>query len=132
VPPVIRANYLQARADVDALVRGVDLARAFGGSPAYHNLRGEEIEPGRSCRTAADLARFVRQKADSIYHASGTCRMGPASDSEAVVSPELRVHGIEGLRVIDASVMPGIVNAPTHAACVMIGEKGAALVSGLQ
>jgi len=107
------------------LVEGVALARRLGESPAYDHLRGEEIEPGVSHQ---DVASFARQKADSIYHAAGTCRMGPASDRAAVVDAHLRVRGIDGLRVADASIMPVIVNAPTHAACVVIGEKCAAMI----
>jgi choline dehydrogenase len=125
-PPRIRVNYLSDPHDVDVLIEGVALARRFGESPAYDQLRAEEIEPGVSIQ---DLAQFARQKADSIYHAAGTCRMGPASDREAVVDAELRVHGIDGVRVADASIMPVIVDAPTHAACVMIGEKCAAILA---
>jgi choline dehydrogenase len=124
--PIIRANYLIDVHDVDVLVEGVALARRFGESRAYDHLRGEEIEPGRSVH---DIARFARLKSDSIYHASGTCRMGPATDRDAVVDGELRVHGIEGVRIADASIMPEIVNAPTHAACVMIGEKCASIMA---
>jgi choline dehydrogenase len=76
-----------------------------------------------------DLAQFARAQADTIYHPVGTCRMGRASDRDAVVDSDLRVHGIDGLRIADASIMPEIVNAPTHAACVMIGEKCAAIIS---
>jgi choline dehydrogenase len=124
--PVIRANYLTDPHDVAVLIEGVTLARRFGETRAYERLRGEEIEPGASMH---DLAQFVRDKADSIYHAAGTCRMGPASDRDAVVDDRLRVHGIDGVRVADASIMPDIVNAPTHAACVMIGEKCAAMIA---
>ena len=124
--PIIRANYLNDTHDVDVLVDGVALARRFGESRAYDHLRGEEIEPGSSMH---DIARFARLKSDSIYHASGTCRMGPATDRDAVVDGELRVHGIEGVRIADASIMPEIVNAPTHAACVMIGEKCASIMT---
>jgi choline dehydrogenase len=129
-PPVIRVNYLQAGADTAALVHGVRLARQFGCSRAFDALRSEETEPGSALTSDADLSRFVRQKADTIYHLAGTCRMGPASDRHAVVDAELRVHGIEGVRVADASIMPEIVNAPTHAACVAIGEKCAAMIRG--
>jgi choline dehydrogenase len=125
---VIRANYLTARQDVDALIDGVRLARRLGGSPAFDRLRGDDVEPGVEAASPAALERFVRQKADSIYHVAGTCRMGPASDGDAVVDARLRVRGVEGLRVADASIMPEIVNAPTHAACVVIGEKCAALL----
>jgi choline dehydrogenase len=127
--PIIRMNYLEAQADVDTLVRGVELARAFGASAAYDRVRGDEIEPGKEVTSAAELDRFVRRMSDSIYHAAGTCRMGPASDADAVVDARLRVHGLESLRVADASIMPEVVNAPTHAACVMIGETCADMVT---
>jgi choline dehydrogenase len=128
--PIIRANYLQEQADAQALVRGVHLARWFASVSVYDPIRGDELEPGAGAKADADLERFVRRAADTIYHAAGTCRMGPASDPMAVVDPQLRVRGVEGLRVADASIMPEIVNATTHAACVMIGEKCAELVKG--
>jgi choline dehydrogenase len=126
--PIVRANYLQAAEDVEALVGGVRLARAFGNASAYDKLRGAEIEPGPGVRTDADVASFVRRAVDTIYHAAGTCRMG--RDDRAVVDADLRVRGIDGLRVADASIMPDVVNATTHAACVMIGEKAADLIAG--
>ena len=126
--PIIRGNYLQEQADVDALVRGVKLARWFGEADAYEPLRAAELEPGPDTKSDADIAAFVRRATDSIYHPAGTCKMGPDSDQLAVVDPTLRVRGIEGLRVADASIMPEVVNAPTHAAAVMIGEKAAVLV----
>jgi len=129
VAPLIRGNYLQAQADVDALVEGVRLARLIGGSSAFDRLRGAEIEPGPKVTSTPDLERFVREKADTIYHAAGTCRMGPASDPQAVVDAQLRVRGLEGLRVADASIMPDVVNAPTHATCVAIGERCASLLT---
>jgi choline dehydrogenase len=128
--PIIRAGYLQAQADLDALADGVRLARRLGASSAYDALRGEELEPGANVASPPDLERFIREKSDSIYHAAGTCRMGPASSADSVVDAGLRVYGVEGLRVADASIMPEIVNAPTHAACVAIGEKCAALIVG--
>jgi choline dehydrogenase len=124
--PVIRVNYLTDPRDVEALVEGAALARRLGESHAYDSLRDQEIEPGLSIQ---DLAQFARSNADTIYHPAGTCRMGPGSDREAVVDGELRVHGVDGLRVADASIMPEIVNAPIHAACVMIGEKCASVIS---
>jgi choline dehydrogenase len=124
--PIIRANYLTDPHDVSVLVEGVVLARRLGESPAYDHLRGDEIDPGMSRQ---DLAQFARHMADTIYHPVGTCRMGQSRDREAVVDSELCVHGVEGVRVADASIMPEIVNAPTHAACVMIGEKCAAIMS---
>ena len=128
--PVIRANYLHASADVIAFIHGARLVRQFGRARAYDALRLAEMEPGAELTTDADLERFIRQKADTIYHLAGTCRMAPEADPEAVVDARLRVHGIDGVRVADASVMPEVVNAPTHAACVVIGEKCAALITG--
>ncbi|HZM94139.1 MAG TPA: FAD-dependent oxidoreductase [Vicinamibacterales bacterium] len=129
-PPVLRANYLQADADTATLVYGARLARQFGVSRAYDRLRLDEIEPGMELMSDRDLEKFVREKADTIYHLAGTCRMGPDSDPAAVVDGALRVRGVERLRVADASIMPEVVNAPTHAACVMIGEKCATLING--
>jgi choline dehydrogenase len=126
--PIIRANYLQEDADVRALVQGVKLARWFGESDAYQDLRGEEILPGPAAKSDADLAAFARRESDTIYHGAGTCKMGPPGDPTAVVDPTLKVRGVEGLRVADASIMLEVVNATTHAACVMIGEKAADLV----
>ncbi|MEO8258853.1 MAG: GMC family oxidoreductase N-terminal domain-containing protein [Acidobacteriota bacterium] len=127
--PLIHANYLQAQADVDALVQGARLARLFGASTAYDQLRADEVAPGRPAVSTADLEQFARQQVDTIYHPAGTCRMGPASDALAVVDAQLRVHGVEGVRVADASIMPEVVNATTHAACIAIGEKCAALIT---
>lgn len=123
--PIIRANYLQEEADVNALVRGVKLARWFGEADAYQPLIADEILPGPAAKSDADLAAFTRRDSDTIYHGAGTCKMGPATDAAAVVDPTLRVRGVQGLRVADASIMPEVVNAPTNAASVMIGEKAA-------
>jgi len=126
--PIIRGNYLQEQADVDVLVRAVKLARWFGEAEPYEPLRAEEIEPGPAVKNDADIATFARRASDTIYHPAGTCKMGPATDIAAVVDSNLRVRGVDGLRIADASVMPEVVNATTHAACVMIGEKAALLV----
>lgn len=123
--PLIRANYLQEKADVEALVRGVRLVRTLAASPVYGSLRGDEMEQTAGARSEVEIAALVRSAADTIFHAAGTCRMGPASDPLAVVDSRLRVRGVEALRVADASIMPDVVNATTHAACVMIGEKAA-------
>ena len=128
--PIIRGNYLQEQADVNALVRGVHLARWFGEADAYSALRADEILPGAAMKSDADLAAFVRRDTDTIYHGAGTCRMGPQSDAAAVVDRSLRVRGVEGLRVADASIMPEVVNGTTNAACVMIGEKASELILG--
>jgi choline dehydrogenase len=125
-PPLIRGNYLREPMDVEALLAGVRLARRLGEATAFDKVRLEETVPGRTVRTDAELTSFIREATDTIYHPAGTCRMG--TDRGAVVDAALRVHGIGGLRVADASIMPDVVNANTHAACVMIGEKAADLI----
>lgn len=122
--PVLWTNYLEAPEDLAAVVGGVRLARALGNSAAFDALRGEEIMPGPEADR--DLTAFARTATDTIYHGAGTCRMG--ADRDAVVDATLRVRGVDGLRVADASIMPRVVNATTHAACVMIGEKASALI----
>ena len=123
--PLIHAGYLSDERDVDALVRGIAIARRLAGQPALAGYRGRELSAG-SGPEGEDLVRFVRKNATTFFHPVGTCRMGP--DRMAVVDHELRVHGVRGLRVVDASVMPGLVAGATHAATVMIAEKGADLV----
>jgi choline dehydrogenase len=119
--PAITPGYFSAEEDLDALVEGARLAIALAQTRPYDALRGAPAEPDASVKTAADLRAFVRRTADTIFHPVGSCRMG--SDSAAVVDSRLRVQGVDGLRVADASVMPMTVNSQTHAACVMIGEK---------
>jgi choline dehydrogenase len=126
--PIIRCHYLQHDDDVKALVQGVKMARWFGESDSYSDLRGDEIAPGPAAKSDADLAAFARRESDTIYHGAGTCKMGPQNDPAAVVDASLRLRGVDGVRVADASIMPEVVNATTHAACVMIGEKAADLL----
>jgi choline dehydrogenase len=126
--PIVRPNYLQDPRDAHALVRGVHLGRWIGSVPVLDDLRGDELEPGEAAQDDAALERYVRRSADTMAHGAGTCRMGPATDPMAVVDAALRVRGVEGLRVADASIMPEVVNATPHAACVMIGEKCADLI----
>lgn len=121
--PIIRGAYLSEPRDVAALVEGVRLARALAATAAYDALRGEELEPGPSVTSTSALEAFARRASDTIYHPAGTCRMG--NDGHAVVDATLRVRGVEGLRIADASVMPDVVSATTHAACVMIGDRAA-------
>jgi len=89
-------------------------------------VTGEEIAPGASVKSDADLLDWIRNNAETTYHPVGTCKMG--SDPMAVVDRELRVHGIEGLRVADASIMPTLTSGNTNAPCIMIGEKCAEMV----
>jgi choline dehydrogenase len=124
--PLIYGHYLREAADLTALVEGVRLARALGNAAAYDRLRGEEVEPGADVITPGAVADFARRAADTIYHPAGTCRMG--TDVQALVDAQLRLRGFQGLRIADASVMPDVVSATTHAACVMIGERAAELM----
>lgn len=122
----VRANYLAADADADVLVYGLGLARDIASTQAFDDFRGAELGPGEHLRNNSELRDFVRANATTLWHPVGTCRMG--TDPLAVVDPELRVHGLEGLRVADASIMPEIVAGNTNAACVMIGERAADLL----
>lgn len=121
--PVIRANYFDDGRDLGVMLEGVRLARALAATKAYAALRGDPIDPGPEEDTVGALRVFIRRTADTIFHPAGTCRMG--HDAASVVDPRLRVRGVEGLWVADASIMPELVNAQIHAACVMIGERAA-------
>jgi choline dehydrogenase len=129
-PPIIQANYLSEARDVAVLVKGVRLARTLAAASAYEALRRDEVEPGAAASSDADLEAFARRAADTIFHPAGTCAMGPANRNDTVVDSRLRVKGISGLRVADASIMPEVVCAPLHPSCVMIGEKAADLILG--
>ncbi len=111
---------------MDAMVEGARLARALGQAKAFDALRGAPADPDADASSADALRAFIRRTAGTIFHPAGTCRMG--RDERSVVDPRLRVRGVDGLWVADASVMPELVNAQTHAACVMIGERAAALL----
>ncbi|MBC7997785.1 MAG: GMC family oxidoreductase N-terminal domain-containing protein [Leptolyngbya sp.] len=124
--PMIRLNYLQSEADVQKLVTGIKSLRNLFHASAFDEFRGEEVAPGADKQSDAALEAYVREVCDTVYHPVGTCKMG--TDSMAVVDPELRVHGIEGLRVVDASIMPTITTGNTNAPTIMIGEKASDLI----
>ncbi|UGT99195.1 GMC family oxidoreductase N-terminal domain-containing protein [Mycobacterium intracellulare] len=125
--PLIDPNYLAEPRDVATLVAGMELVRESLAHQAIAREVGREMLPG-SDHNDADLAEFVRRNASGVYHPVGTCRMG--TDERAVVDPALRVRGVEGLRVADASIMPSIVGGNTNAAAMMIGERAAELIIG--
>src|SRR5690606_31493282 len=124
--PDIRPNFLDAEEDQESLIGGMRLARRIMGQPAMARYVEREISPGTATRTRAQWLRFARENGQTIYHPIGTCRMG--TDASAVVDPRLRVHGIAGLRVVDASVIPAMVSGNTQAAVMMVAEKGADLI----
>ena len=125
--PRIETNYLAAEADRKALVGGLRIAREIYAQAPFRDLWDTEVVPGPARTADEDLLEYARATGGTVFHASGTCRMG--TDDRAVVDPQLRVAGVESLRVIDASVMPLVTSANTNAAALMIGEKGAALLS---
>lgn len=125
-PPLIRPNYLSAETDRRCIVAGMALARKLAGTAPLSNYVASEVSPGRDCATEADLLDFARLHAATIFHPSGTCRMG--SDEEAVVDPRLRVRGIDALWVADCSIMPALVSGNTNVPAIMIGEKASDMI----
>ncbi len=125
--PLIDYNYLADQADLDVLFEGSEMTREIMAQPAFKGSIKEEIHPGAAL-TGSDLRNEILNRATSIYHGVGTCRMGV--DELAVVGPDLKVRGIEGLRVADASIMPSITGGNTNAPAIMIGEKAADLLLG--
>jgi len=125
--PRIRAGYLNEPHDAKVLVAGLRMLREIYAQPSFRGLvTGEEYLPGNGITTPGALEAFARAKGGTVFHPAGTCRMG--GDAASVVDERLRVRGVEGLRVIDASVMPRLVSTNTNAAAIAIGEKGAAMV----
>jgi len=126
----IHANYLSDPEgyDLKMLIEGVKLSRALLAQPAFAPYRAGEMFPGEAARSDAEIEAFCRAKAETIYHPIGTCRMG--SDPDAVVDPQLRVNGVKGLRVVDASVMPNLIGGNTNAPTIMIAERAADLILG--
>lgn len=124
--PVIRMNYLQSKADIQKLVAGIRLMRKLFQSEALDEFASKEIAPGASVQSDAALEAYIRGTCGTGNHPAGTCKMG--TDPMAVVDPELRVHGVKGLRVADASIMPTLVRGNTNAPTIMIGEKAADLI----
>jgi choline dehydrogenase len=123
--PAIRPNFLSEQVDRDALVEGMRIARQVGAAPALQKYCQSELYPGTECESYEEILAFCRVAGSTVFHPVGTCKMG--SDPFAVVDDQLRVHGIDGLRVADASVMPTLVSGNTNAPCIMIGEKAAAM-----
>ena len=120
--PSINPNYLQQDADVQVLVAAVKLAREIINTKAFAGLNGGELVPGPD----ADLVAFIRAQSSTLWHPAGTCKIG--YDARAVVDSALRVYGVQGLRVADASVMPTVTSGNTVAACFLIGEKAADMI----
>ncbi len=119
--PRIKYNFLSSSLDRQTLISGVKLIRRIMGSTTMKEFCGEEIQPGENFNSDEKILQFIRDKAETVYHPVGTCKMG--FDQESVVDKNLKVHGIKGLRIADASIMPTLVSGNTNAACMMIGER---------
>ena len=129
--PHIRQNLLATDGDWQTLKSGgVDVRRDRAASRALKPFIARQIMPGANIKTDAEFETFIRNTVVTTHHPCGTCRMGPAGDEIAVVDPELRVHGAENLRVVDASVFPDIIGANINAAVIMIAERAADLIRG--
>ncbi len=126
--PAIDPCYFEDEADLEVLVDGVELARRIAAARPFDGFRGEEIYPEAMGRDRDSIREAVRRTAETLYHPTGTCKMG--HDESSVVDSELRVHGVTGLRVADASIMPVITNGNTNAPSIAIGEKAADLIRG--
>lgn len=127
-PPIIDQNYNGAEHDRRVMREGVKIARTIFAQPAFDICRGEELAPGNAVQSDAEIDAFIRSHAEADYHSVGTARMG--TDALAVVDPELKVHGMEGLRVVDASVMPHLPGGNTAIPVAMIAEKAADMILG--
>jgi choline dehydrogenase-like flavoprotein len=128
--PLIDPRLLSEPEDVQPLIRALKIARAAFTSPAFAPYEGREVAPGPQVASDAELEAYIRETGYTVHHPVGTCRMGDPADATTVADPQLRVCGIEGLRVADASVMPLLVGGNTNAPTVMIGERCADFILG--
>ena len=126
--PLIEANYFDEQEDRDVIIEGVKILREIYNQPSFKGLWDIEVMPGLESKTDGQIWEQIRNNGGTVFHCVGTCRMG--NDKNSVVDPELKVRGVTGLRVIDASVMPKITSANTNAPTLMIAEKGASMVLG--
>jgi choline dehydrogenase len=129
-PPLIDFRYLTDPEGHDerVMLAGVKLARRIAAQPALRSWVLRELAPGPALQDDAALSEYARRTANTVYHPAGTCRMGAADDASAVVDPQLRVRGVRGLRIADASIFPTMIGVNPCITCMMIGEKCAALV----
>jgi choline dehydrogenase len=129
-PPLIKFNYMSHPDDWLEMRACVRLTREIFAQRAFDPYRGREIQPGLDCVSDEAIDAFVREKADSAYHPSCSCKMGSPVDPSAVVDPQTRVIGVEALRVVDSSIMPTITNGNLNAPTIMLAEKAADMILG--
>ena len=125
-PPAVRFNFLTAQLDRDVTLEAMRITRRIMTAPAMRGIATDEIAPGVNIQSDDELLDWVKKNAETTYHPVGTCKMG--SDPMAVVDDQLRVHGMEGLRVADASIMPTLTSGNTNAPSIMIGEKASRMM----
>jgi choline dehydrogenase len=126
--PMIRPGYLSDPYDLEVTRKGIKLTRDILAQPAITQVSHGEFLPGADIASDADIDSFIAETGSTVHHPVGTCRMG--NDTGAVLDAELRVRGVEGLRVADASIMPNLISGNTNAPSIMIGEKAAQLITG--
>jgi choline dehydrogenase len=124
--PEIDPNFFAVPDDIRVMRDGLRIARELMAQKAFDPYRGEEFGPGKEVTSDAELDEYLKNKSESVYHPVGTCKMG--SDDDAVVDARLRVHGVRGLRVVDASIMPTLTSGNTNAPTIMIAEKAADMI----
>ena len=127
-PPRIDPRYFAHPEDRRVAIKGLNLSREILAQPAMRAYTGEEVFPGLSVRSDEALLSYINQRAKTVCHPVGTCKMG--DDEMAVVDPQLRVRGVRNLRVVDASIMPNLISGNTNAPSIMIGEKAADMILG--
>ena len=126
--PQFRFNFLRDTRDITALQFSCELIRRIANQPAFVGLCGREIRPGKSISSDSDFRRWIREAVSVTHHLAGSCRMGSDDKPLTVVAPDLKVHGIKGLRVVDASIMPKVTTGNTHAPVIMIAEKAVDII----
>jgi choline dehydrogenase-like flavoprotein len=125
---LIDPNYLSHPDDQKVMIDGVRIARKILAAPEFEQFQGTELYPGADAETDEEIVEFLRERSETIYHPIGTCKMGSDDDPMAVVNNELKVRGIEALRVVDASVMPSLIGGNTNAPTIMIAERAAEFI----
>ena len=119
-------GYLSHQQDIDVFIYGIEFCRKLAATKSFSDITDYELAPGKDVSSKDDLTSYIRQSASTVWHPVGTCKMG--IDDDSVVDHRLRVVGVKGLRIADASIMPDITSGNTNAATIMIGEKAATMI----